>query len=250
MIEFHFNAELAKQYGVDGAIFLHCMAFWVAKNRANGRHYHEGRYWTYNTLEALSKLFPFWSRRQLERIINGLKEAGALLAGNFSEDRTDRTRWYALADCILEVYGESEPPISRNGEMHFTDRGQPFHETVKCNKEPVTYQIDPPKPPKGGRRGSAELDGAVKSLLAEYAAGDTELAEALDALMEIRAAKKAVDSTRAVTTLLNRLNRLSDNSREVKLQILEQSVTNSWKGIFPLKGGQAQTRKEPKRYVE
>ena len=210
-MEFHFNAELAKQYGVDGAIFLHCMAFWVAKNRANGRHYHEGRYWTYNTLEALSKLFPFWSRRQLERIINGLKEAGALLAGNFSEDRT---------------------------------------ETVKCNKEPVTYQIDPPKPPKGGRRGSAELDGAVKSLLAEYAAGDTELAEALDALMEIRAAKKAVDSTRAVTTLLNRLNRLSDNSREVKLQILEQSVTNSWKGIFPLKGGQAQTRKEPKRYVE
>ena len=204
-MEFHFNAELAKQYGVDGAIFLHCMAFWVAKNRANGRHYHEGRYWTYNTLEALSKLFPFWSRRQLERIINGLKEAGALLAGNFSEDRTDRTRWYALADCILEVYGESEPPISRNGEMHFTDRGQPFHETVKCNKETVTYQIDPPKPPKGGRRGSAELDGAVKALLAEYAAGDTELAEALDALMEIRAAKKAVDSTRAVTTLLNRL---------------------------------------------
>ena len=174
-MEFHFNAELAKQYGVDGAIFLHCMAFWVAKNRANGRHYHEGRYWTYNTLEALSKLFPFWSRRQLERIINGLKEAGALLAGNFSEDRTDRTRWYALADCILEVYGESEPPISRNGEMHFTDRGQPFHETVKCNKETVTYQIHPPNPPKGGRRGSAELDGAVKSLLAEYAAGDTEL---------------------------------------------------------------------------
>ena len=125
------------------------MAFWVAKNRANGRHYHEGRYWTYNTLEALSKLFPFWSRRQLERIINGLKEAGALLAGNFSEDRTDRTRWYALADCILEVYGESEPPISRNGEMHFTGRGQPFHETVKCNKETVTYQIDPPKPQKG-----------------------------------------------------------------------------------------------------
>lgn len=64
--------------------------------------------------------------------------------------------------------------------------------------------------------------------------------------MEIRAAKKAVDSTRAVTTLLNRLNRLSDNSREVKLQILEQSVTNSWKGIFPLKGGQAPNEKGAK----
>lgn len=104
---------------------------------------------------------------------------------------------------------------------------------MKCNKETVTYQIDPPKPPKGGRRGSAELDGAVKSLLAEYAAGDTELAEALDALMEIRAAKKAVDSTRAVTTLLNRLNRLSDNSREVKLQILDAVRDQQLEGHFP-----------------
>ena len=64
-MEFHFNAELAQKYGVDGAIFLHCMAFWVAKNRAYGRHFHEGRYWTYNTLEALAKMFPFWTRRQV-----------------------------------------------------------------------------------------------------------------------------------------------------------------------------------------
>ena len=58
MTEFHFNAELAQRYGVDGAIFLHAMAFWVAKNQANGRHFHDGRTWTYNTLEALAKLFP------------------------------------------------------------------------------------------------------------------------------------------------------------------------------------------------
>ena len=84
---------------------------------------------------------------------------------------------------------------------------------MKCNKETVTYQIDPLSPQRG-RRGSAELDGAVKSLLAEYAAGDTELAEALDALDGDPGGEKAVDSTRAVTTLLNRLNRLSDNSRK------------------------------------
>ena len=103
MTEFHFNAELAEKYGVDGAVLLHSMAFWIAKNRANRRHFHEGRYWTYNTLKALSELFPFWSARQLERILRNLKEAGALLTGNFSEDRTDRTVWYALSDEILAV---------------------------------------------------------------------------------------------------------------------------------------------------
>lgn len=152
MMEFHFNAELAAAYGVDGAIFLHAMAFWVAKNQANGRHFHEGRTWTYNTLEALTKLFPFWSKRQIERITGRLREQGALLSGNFSEDKTDRTLWYALSDAVLETYGLSAPPISPNGEMHFTDPGQPFPHSVKCNKETVTDQLDniPPIVPQKG----------------------------------------------------------------------------------------------------
>ena len=65
MTEYHFNVELAQRHGVNGAIFLHAMAFWIAKNQANGRHFHKGRTWTYNSLEALTKLFPFWTRRQL-----------------------------------------------------------------------------------------------------------------------------------------------------------------------------------------
>ena len=93
MQEYHFNAALAQRYGVDGAVFLHAMAFWVAKNKANGRHFHEGRYWTYNTRKAMAELFPFWTQRQLERIVNNLRDAGAVLVGNFSEDKADRTLW-------------------------------------------------------------------------------------------------------------------------------------------------------------
>lgn len=144
MTEYHFNAELAQHHGVNGAIFLHAMAFWIAKNQANGRHFHEGRTWTYNTLEALAKLFPFWTRRQVERIVAKLKEDGVLLTGNFSQDKTDRTVWYALADNVLEVYGLLAPSISPNSEMHFTESGQPFHQTGKCNKETVTDQLNRP----------------------------------------------------------------------------------------------------------
>lgn len=153
MTEYHFNAELAQHHGVNGAIFLHAMAFWIAKNQANGRHFHEGRTWTYNTLEALAKLFPFWTRRQVERIVAKLKEDGVLLTGNFSQDKTDRTVWYALADSVLEVYGLLAPTISPNSEMHFTESGQSFHQTEKCNKETVTDQLDniPPKVPQGGQ---------------------------------------------------------------------------------------------------
>lgn len=270
MTEYHFNADLAQRHGVNGAIFLHAMAFWVAKNQANGRHFHEGRTWTYNTLDALTKLFPFWTRRQVERIVAKLKEEGALLTGNFSQDKTDRTVWYALTDPVLEVYGllvcptspdgdmgdsddkEPPPPISPDGEMDFTKPGQPFHQTGKCNKETVTDQLYyPPLPPKGERGTMTEDKAAVRTLLSVYAGEDQELAQALDDLMEVRAAKKAVDSPRAIATLLNKLDKLADGSREQKLQIVRESVTNSWKGVFPLKGGQAPAaRREVERHVE
>ena len=270
MTEYHFNADLAQRHGVNGAIFLHAMAFWVAKNQANGRHFHEGRTWTYNTLDALTKLFPFWTRRQVERIVAKLKEEGALLTGNFSQDKTDRTVWYALADQVLEVYGllarpispdgdmgasdgdEPPPPISPDGEMDFTKQGQPFHQTGKCNKETVTDQLYiPPLPPKGERGAMTEDKAAVRVLLSVYAGEDQELAQALDDLMEVRAAKKAVDSPRAIATLLNKLDKLAGGSREQKLQIVRESVTNSWKGVFPLKGGQAPAaRREVERHVE
>lgn len=270
MTEYHFNADLARRHGVNGAIFLHAMAFWVAKNQANGRHFHEGRTWTYNTLDALTKLFPFWTRRQVERIVAKLKEEGALLTGNFSQDKTDRTVWYALADQVLETYGllarpispdgdmgasdgdESPPPISPDGEMDFTKSGQPFHQMGKCNKETVTDQLYiPPLPPKGERGTMTEDKAAVRVLLSVYAGEDQELAQALDDLMEVRAAKKAVDSPRAIATLLNKLDKLAGGSREQKLQIVRESVTNSWKGVFPLKGGQAPAaRREVERHVE
>ena len=270
MTEYHFNADLAQRHGVNGAIFLHAMAFWVAKNQANGRHFHEGRTWTYNTLDALTKLFPCWTRRQVERIVAKLKEDGALLTGNFSQDKTDRTVWYALTDPELEAYGllvcptspdgdmgdsdDKEPPhpISPDGEMDFTKQGQPFHQTVKCNKETVTDQLyNTPLPPKGERGALNGDKKAVRTMLDAYAGEDRELAQALEDLMEVRSAKKAVDSPRAIATLLNKLDKLADGSRELKLQIVRESVTNSWKGVFPLRGGQAPAaRREVERHVE
>ena len=168
MTEYHFNAKLAQRHGVNGAIFLHAMAFWVAKNQANGRHFHEGRTWTYNTLDALTKLFPFWTRRQVERIVAKLKDEGALLTGNFSQDKTDRTVWYALADQVLEVYGLLARPFHRMGKwvlLTVVTPRRPFHQMVKCispnrdnhftrrgnviRKQLLTSYIIPPYPPRG-----------------------------------------------------------------------------------------------------
>lgn len=40
---------------------------------------------------------------------------------------------------------------------------------------------------------------------------------------------------RAVDMAIANLRELSGNNRDVAIRILEQSIMNSWKGLFPLK---------------
>lgn len=50
--------------------------------------------------------------------------------------------------------------------------------------------------------------------------------------LEMRKKLKAVNSDRAINTLINKLNNYDD---ETKYKMIEQSIENSWKGLFELK---------------
>lgn len=229
MREYSFNIEVAKSFGLDEAVFIHAIEFWVKKNQANGRHFHDGRWWTYNTVAALCELFPFWTRRQIERISNSCREKGLIHVGNYSEDLRDRTLWYALDDSILELYGDVEC-ISPNGEMSTTERGNVFHETGKCYKEQLPYQLS------NTVKGKAVFSGVVAEKVSVYCGEDQELTAALEALGEARKkAGKAIATERTICLLLNKLDRLSGGQRALKIALLNEAIERGWTTVFPLK---------------
>lgn len=92
------DAEVAREYGVNEAIMIASLKFWIAKNRANGTNYFEGRYWTYNSIKAFIELFPFWSTQNIKTILKHLKEKGVIISGNFNKNKYDQTLWYAFVD--------------------------------------------------------------------------------------------------------------------------------------------------------
>lgn len=101
---YFFDTDIAKEYGVNEAIIIQNFAYWIAKNEANDKHFYEGRYWVYNSVEAFGKLFPFWTAAQIRHVLKNLVEKGAVLKGNFNPSQYDRTCWYALSDSICEKY--------------------------------------------------------------------------------------------------------------------------------------------------
>ena len=123
-MQYYFDVELAERYSVDEAVFVHNIAYWCWKNECNGKNMHDGVAWTYNTTAALVKLFPFWTRSQIERIIKKCVEHGLLLVSINNKKAMDRTRSFAITENVKCIY--------RNREMDFTESGKPFTDSEKC----------------------------------------------------------------------------------------------------------------------
>lgn len=110
------------------AIFLYKLWEWCEKNEANERNFHEGRYWTYNSMRGLTRIFP-WTKRELEGTINKLRDAGLILTAKLSKDPKDTTLSYTV---VTEKIGVS-----------------PFGDTLSPNGETVSPFGDAPPSPHG-----------------------------------------------------------------------------------------------------
>lgn len=99
-----FDVEIAEKYGVNAAILLENIGYWIKQNEANETNFYDGTYWTFNSRRAYRELFPYMSERQINTAFQKLIDDGLLITGNYNKLAYDRTLWYALSKkgkCIL-----------------------------------------------------------------------------------------------------------------------------------------------------
>jgi hypothetical protein len=70
------------------------------------------------------------------------------------------------------------------------------------------------------------------------------LIESLNDFIEMRKKSKSPLTDKALTLILNKLDKSAKNDQE-KIDILNQSVMNSWKGVFAIKAEQGKPFKQP-----
>jgi Zn-finger nucleic acid-binding protein len=110
MAHAHFmNLALAVAYGTNESLFLTNLCFWIEKNKANKAHFHKGRYWVYNTMDAWAELFPYFTKDQIRHLIDKMKRKKILLVGTFNRTRYDRTQWYSVSDEVMSRYANGSP---------------------------------------------------------------------------------------------------------------------------------------------
>lgn len=90
------DKKLAVILGLNQALLVQQIHYWLEKNKEAGRNFHQGKYWTYNTIDQWQEEFPFWSRSTIKRSLKGLRERGILEVDNFNSYQMDRTLWYTI----------------------------------------------------------------------------------------------------------------------------------------------------------
>lgn len=124
-----FNIEYAEKYGIEEAIIIEHLIFWIKKNKANEKHNHENRTWTYNSAKAFTSLFPYMSESKIRRVLDSLIEKGIIIKGNYNKLNYDRTIWYAFQD--EEAFVKMNKCISRKCEMDMPKMGNGFPENER-----------------------------------------------------------------------------------------------------------------------
>lgn len=142
MKAFIFDADIAVEFGVDNAVMIWNLSYWIQHNESNGMHFHDGRTWTYNSVDAFTKLFPFWSKGQIRRILKSLEESGVIITGNYNQSAYDRKTWYAFTDSFLQMHLSK----SANGKVE----NETCIKDISLNKEHKQIENADSKPTDGG----------------------------------------------------------------------------------------------------
>lgn len=116
-----FDVDIARIYGVNAAVLLENIGYWINQNEANEVNYYDGHYWTFNSRRAYREIFPYMSERQIDTAFRKLIDDGLIITGNYNKLAYDRTLWYALTQkgkCILHFDGMENVKMSNGNSQN------------------------------------------------------------------------------------------------------------------------------------
>lgn len=159
-MEHSFNIAVAEYCGIEEAIILNNLNHWIQKNQANGTHFYDGKFWTYNSYPAFTKLFPYMAKhpkdengnpdttrprdcQKIKRTIQNLYKAGLIHIGNYNKKGYDRTNWYSLTDLAESLlngkYDQNCSIQGQNCQSKTTDGGVKSDSWSVENDRPIPY---------------------------------------------------------------------------------------------------------------
>lgn len=139
-----FDNIVAEKIGIEGAILLGHVNYWVEVNQANdiqGNKAINGYYWTFNSYKSLANIFSYMTPSKIRRTLIMLKDEGYILIENHNSTKYDRTNWYTITEKGKNLLGSkhqnkpvAEPKKEKEEIVTVTQEVTEFQEKIPYNE--------------------------------------------------------------------------------------------------------------------
>lgn len=125
------NRLSANVLGLNEAIVVQQIHYWLNINEKAKINIHDGHVWTYNTYDVWQKEnFTFWSVKTVQRVFDKLVKLGIIVKGNYNKKKYDRTLWVTLdynklEELLVEYENINEYKSNQNEDnVEISTKGQ------------------------------------------------------------------------------------------------------------------------------
>ena len=163
------------------------------------------------------------SKDTIRRLLEKLEKVGYLTR----EQTHDESGRFAGNVYVLQ---DEAPPLSEN-----TDNGKTRQREKPSSGFPTQINT---KRNKEEKKQTPIAPAEVVEVVEKYCGEDDELREWIMGLLENRIKinrRKAVETERAMSGILRKLDKLSDGRREVKIALLDKAISMNWRTVYELK---------------
>jgi hypothetical protein len=136
--------SLAKAIGLDEAIVIQQLHYWLNNTKSEGRVDENGEKWVYNTYaEWQEDNFPFWSEDKIKRIFLKLEEQKVVISRQLDAKMRDMTKFYRIDYDVLCTMDGAILPLSNSANLHDVKMNQRIPENTISGIEASIWQGRP-----------------------------------------------------------------------------------------------------------
>ena len=132
------SPTLATIIGLNEAIVLQQIHYWLQINQKTNNHYRDGRYWTYNSIPQWKENnFPFWSESTVKRTFASLEKKGIVLSAKLYDGHSydQRKRYSINYDKLQDIIDDFQRSQIVNSPSGQNDPMDEVNMTLSTNSE-------------------------------------------------------------------------------------------------------------------
>ena len=246
--------SVALEVGVEAALLLDDIYYWVNHTRERDHNFNDGCYWTVNSYQDFMNRFPCFNIGKIKRLLARLRTAGFIEARQFRNyDPRDRSLWYRITEKTAQHYTSLaeatalQQQSNANGDLQghkskmtnafvksdsCTGQTRPMHGTKKHFSSILTNSTNIRAHTKKGAGAPDISSGQCPT--AFLSVENEKLRSALQAFAAERNLHRKPISNQASSLLMMKLEKLAPHDINTQLEIINNSIINGWADFFPL----------------